>query len=212
MSCGPEKSYQYVASEFRCPDGSNPFGGDLRRAAESRLGSRQSPSSEHLVDAYQVPCASGAVVVHVDMYGCPEYEQRLAELTRAGGDVSDRFARGEFEAVLSECQSLTNDSDGGLRAWCAGLVPASLYSLGRDEEALSALAGVCTRMPPASPDNDARASLIALVMLALSEAAQSGRFQSDEARRSQLFSSWLETCQVTEPEVKEAVDRMNEGS
>jgi len=81
--------------------------------------------------------------------------------------LTDSFARGEFENVIAACRSLQADPQSGARAWCAGLAPAALYALGRDAEALMLIAGTCGHMPPATPESDARASLIALVMVGL---------------------------------------------
>lgn len=69
--CGPRDSYYYVATEFRCPDGSNPLNGDLRAGHDARLGNVGENSSGHIIDLYQIPCASGAQRVYVDMYICP---------------------------------------------------------------------------------------------------------------------------------------------
>jgi hypothetical protein len=94
----------------------------------------------------------------------------------------------------------------------AGLVPASLYVLGRDAEGLLQIAGTCGRMPPAGPENDARASLIALVMLGLGQANQSGHFQRDEAARHELVSAWLTACEVSESDLQSVIERMQERS
>jgi len=78
LRCGPRDSYAYVASGFRCADGTNPFAGVLRDAARSRLrGGAVRNSRGHMVDIYVVPCPEGPRRVYVDMYGCPEYERKL---------------------------------------------------------------------------------------------------------------------------------------
>lgn len=71
--CGPRDSYYFVATEFRCPDGTNPLNGDLRAGQASRVGNVGANRTGHIIDLYEVPCASGAQRVFVDMYGCPEY-------------------------------------------------------------------------------------------------------------------------------------------
>jgi hypothetical protein len=78
-ACGPLDSYEYVASRFRCPDGTNPLGGDPRAGQASRLGNVGANSSGHIIDVYRVPCASGPVDVYVDMYGCPEMQGMLGQ-------------------------------------------------------------------------------------------------------------------------------------
>ena len=75
--CGPRVSYERV-SQFQCPDGSTPLGGDWRAGQQARLGSTGShlpepptdPMNSHIVDIYQVPCPSGPVEVRVCMYHC----------------------------------------------------------------------------------------------------------------------------------------------
>ncbi len=76
-ACGPRDSYDYVAGRFRCPDGTNPLGGDPRAGQAARLGNVGANSQGHVIDVYRVPCASGPVDVYVDMYGCPEMQQML---------------------------------------------------------------------------------------------------------------------------------------
>lgn len=72
LRCGAKDSYAYVASEFKCPDGGNPLGGDLMAGAKSRVGNVGANSTGHIIDLYEVPCASGPQRVYVDMYGCPK--------------------------------------------------------------------------------------------------------------------------------------------
>lgn len=77
MACGPADSYAYVAQQFRCPDGTNPLGGDPAAGRDARVGNVGANSSGHIIDLYRVPCAGGPVDVYVDMYGCPEMEGAL---------------------------------------------------------------------------------------------------------------------------------------
>ena len=90
MTCGPRDSYAYVAQRFRCPDGTNPLGGDLRRGAEVREGSMEAPKGNHILDKYNVPCADGVVELYVDMYGCPEYANRLEAIEKAEAEERGR--------------------------------------------------------------------------------------------------------------------------
>ena len=69
--CGPRDSYYYVATEYRCRDGSNPLGGNVAAGRDARLGNVGANSTGHIIDLYEVPCASGAQRVYVDMYHCP---------------------------------------------------------------------------------------------------------------------------------------------
>jgi hypothetical protein len=69
--CGAPKSYSYVAAEFECPGGGNPFGGDLARGAGARVGNVGSGPDGHVLDLYEIPCPSGPVRIYVDLYHCP---------------------------------------------------------------------------------------------------------------------------------------------
>ena len=79
-ACGPKDSYHFIARIFVCPDGSNPFKGDLRAAALSRRGNVGSHldhmpedfAHSHIVDVYAVPCPDREIDVYVCMYHCPE--------------------------------------------------------------------------------------------------------------------------------------------
>jgi hypothetical protein len=80
-TCGPLESYVYVARDFQCPGGGNPFGGDPAAAQAARRGSVGAHAysgprtgdfvmDAHIVDVYDVPCASGRTPVYVCMYHC----------------------------------------------------------------------------------------------------------------------------------------------
>lgn len=76
-ACGPGESYQIVAN-YRCDDGSQPLGGNPRAGAQARLGSSRPHMkvdpmdfmNSHIVDVYEVPCASGPVTLYVCLYHC----------------------------------------------------------------------------------------------------------------------------------------------
>lgn len=72
MRCGAPDSYAYVAREFKCPDGSNPLGGNPRAGAAARVGNVGANSNGHIIDLYEIPCAQGPQRVYVDMYGCKD--------------------------------------------------------------------------------------------------------------------------------------------
>ncbi len=214
LTCGPEDSHDYVASRFRCPDGKNPFGGDSRAAAESRRGSSRAESTGHFIDLYEVPCSSGVVRVHVDMYGCAEYAQKLEAVERGSPETDQllaAFRGGEFERVLARCQSLPTDVASDERAWCSALEPASLHALGRRQEAMDYTQRTCAALPAASTMSDARASHIALVMIALSQLAGDGRLSLSESEKVSLFERWLAVCQVPKAQMDEVFERAKSG-
>ena len=53
-------------------------GKDLRQLGSGNVGANE---TGHVIDLYIVPCPSGEVSVYVDMYGCPEMQQRLDAMT-----------------------------------------------------------------------------------------------------------------------------------
>jgi hypothetical protein len=85
FACGARTSYLLVASVFRCPDGSNPFRGDLRAAAKARRGNvgPHMPIADgdflnsHIVDQYSVPCPAGPEEIFVCMYHCEDGQSPL---------------------------------------------------------------------------------------------------------------------------------------
>ena len=77
--CGPRDSYEFIAS-YRCPDGTQPLGGDARAGARARRGNVGSNSRNHIIDMYVVPCEPDPVTIYVDMYGCPEYERKIEKV------------------------------------------------------------------------------------------------------------------------------------
>lgn len=74
--CGPQDSYAYVAN-VTCGDGSKPLEGNPQLAAAARQGNVGPNAKGHIIDLYVVPCSEGVREVYVDLYGCPEWEQKL---------------------------------------------------------------------------------------------------------------------------------------
>jgi len=65
----PRTDYPFIAN-YRCSDGSKPLGGDPMRGAAARLRNVGPGPDNHIVDLYEIPCASGRVRVFVDAYHC----------------------------------------------------------------------------------------------------------------------------------------------
>ncbi len=61
--------YGYVA-HFQCADGSMPLAGIPERGAAARRGNVGAGPDGHVVDLYDIPCASGPVELYVDAYHC----------------------------------------------------------------------------------------------------------------------------------------------
>jgi hypothetical protein len=59
--------------DMRCDDGTNPFGGDGRRAHASRRGNvGPGGRCNSIIDVYEVPCREKTYEVYADSYICPE--------------------------------------------------------------------------------------------------------------------------------------------
>ena len=71
LRCGPRDSYYFVATEYRCQDGTNPLNGNVAAGRDARVGNVGANSTGHIIDLYEVPCSAGPQRVYVDMYGCP---------------------------------------------------------------------------------------------------------------------------------------------
>lgn len=213
VTCGPEQAYAYVAQRFRCPDGSNPLGGDLEKAAQSRRGSLRAARGNHILDAYDVPCPGGKVAVYVDLYGCPEYERMLVESEQGstGSDELQRaFNEGQFEQIIGRCEALASDAPNDQKVWCAALIPASLYGLKRDADGLTALTERCTSLHDATPASDARATYLALVFVSLQSAAEHGKFESSDEHREATIGTWLHNCGVPKEQLNSVLSSMRE--
>lgn len=76
LRCGPADAQAFVAGH-RCPDGSQPLGGDARAGSAARVGNAGSNAAGHVVDRYVVACPDGEHHLFVDMYACAEWERRL---------------------------------------------------------------------------------------------------------------------------------------
>ncbi len=207
MTCGALESYQYVA-RYRCPDGTTPLGGDPKQGARARLGSDFVKATNHHVDLYEVPCSGGAVRLYVDLYGCPEEQQRLAAVqggTQEGHALEAAFNAGEFAHVLERCGSLPPEPKHDEKALCSALVPAALHGQGKHEEGFQATEAACDRFPPSTPENRGRATHIAVMMTALAVAGENGKFSASPEERQALVERWLSVCKVEKKELQEVM-------
>lgn len=146
--CGPRDSYQYVARDFQCKDGKNPFQGQLQEAAKARQGGRKHPSG-HIVDLYLVPCTEGDVTVYVDMYGCPEQQANLeAGPSPEFKQAVEAFDEGNFpDAVRSCMQVLDRENVDRNTLECLALTPAAMALSGGEPQALKLVGGFCSKLP-----------------------------------------------------------------
>lgn len=150
--CGPRDSYAYVAREFRCTDGSNPFKGELQAAAQSRLGSRSHPNG-HIVDAYKVPCAGGDETVYVDMYGCAEAQEMLENKPSPQFKAAaEAFDQGDFAQAVRTClEIIEGDKVDQNVVRCLTMAPAAMALSGGERHAMRLTEGFCSKMT--NPNN-----------------------------------------------------------
>lgn len=207
VRCGPEESYRYVASEFRCPDGKNPLGGDLEAARRARRGSEPHPENAHVVDIYRVACAGGDEHVFVDMYGCEAYAKRLVgnqkspELT----ELVRRYEARDFDGVAEECSQASTEMPPDEASECMTLLPAALVLLGRPEASISFLGELCAEMPEASSLSDIRAHIVIRTVAFVDHARKdtSEPLASDEGSR--LLGAFATACDVSGDDIERYV-------
>lgn len=144
MRCGPKDSYAYVAREFQCPGGGNPFDGRLEGAQRARTGSKAHPGG-HIVDLYDVPCSGGPVTVYVDMYGCPEAEALLqSRPTPALAGATQAFDRGDYRGAVKACLGIMDgDKVDADTVECLSMTPAAMMLDGADEGGLKLIGAFC---------------------------------------------------------------------
>jgi hypothetical protein len=210
MTCGPRESYAYI-SRFQCPDGTSPLGGDIERGRDARRGSLKSPAGAHVLDVYDVPCASGVQAVYVDMYGCAEYEQRLKESEQgsaAGNALKAAFQAGDFSGVLTQCEGTGPASATDERILCMVLVPAALYAQQRKTDAMGAITRYCNSYHVATPNSDARAQYLAMVLSALAMLGANDKLQLSDEQRQALVDTMLKNCQVPAEQLQKAAQQM----
>lgn len=148
LRCGPRDSYHYVAREFQCTDGHNPFAGELQAAAKARQGGRKHPGG-HIVDLYQVPCAGGEVTVYVDMYGCPEQAAALEQGPSPDFvKATEAFDEGNFPEAVRRCMAVVDQEKSSRDVVeCVALTPAAMALDGGEPQALRLVGGFCSKMP-----------------------------------------------------------------
>lgn len=178
--CGTTDSYAFIATEFRCPDGTNPFEGDTLAARQARIGSQRSERTGHHVDRYDVPCGSETIPVFVDMYGCPAMEDDLARST-VPPELTEAFAAGDFETLWARCLPvLEGRVDEGAQTWMACTIYESALriALGKDYDgALQGIGSICGAM---APQSTARLEYATEVLRALIAALQIMDVRDDE--------------------------------
>lgn len=202
VRCGPRDSYTWVAREFRCSDGNNPFGGDVRAAARARSGAQQSPETGHPVDTYEVPCSDGPVTVYVDMYGCERYARLLAASPSAELEaVAARFDAGRYPEVVMSCEAIFERGE-PLDVWsvCGTMEPAALVLLG-DRRAIGIMRRTCAPMPPASPKSDARVNAVLLAIVTLARGSQRAGPEVNDEAAEQVLRAFAGACEIDPREV-----------
>ncbi|MDC0719608.1 hypothetical protein [Nannocystis bainbridge] len=207
--CGPRDSYQYVARDFRCPGGGNPFDGDAAAAADARAGSLGPDDRGHMVDVYEVPCPKGKVEVFVDMYGCPEMEAQLARDRNLADplELDVHFAAGRYDEVRTRCIALadaaqkrgSSDEASSLSIYHCGIfTPALLVRAGLSDQAVSAAGQTCQSYPPVSPRSSVRVEVLVGIVDAIARMWAGDKVPAREGgdRLGALLPQLLRACDV----------------
>ncbi len=127
--------------------------------------------------------------------------------TSASDRLLERFKGGDFEGVIDYCQSRAQNESDDVKLWCTSLIPAGLHALGRGEQGLDYSEQHCSRLRPAD-SSAARAAYIALMMIALSEAARYGNYKADKPERDELFNTWLDVCLVPPEQIDQVLQEL----
>jgi len=209
VRCGPEESYRYVASEFRCPDGKNPLGGDLEAARRTRRGSEPHPENAHVIDIYRVACASGAAHVFVDMYGCEAYAKRLVGDAQSAElkELVRRYEAQEFDAVAEECSNASTKMPADEASECMTLLPASLVMLGRPEASIRFLGQLCSEMPEPSSLSDIRAHIVIRTVAFVDHARKGSAQPLDNEEGSRLLGAFATACELSGDDIQRYVQK-----
>jgi len=222
--CGPKDSYQYVAREFRCPGGSNPFGGDPAAASAARAGSLGPDARGHMIDVYEVPCPQGKVEVYVDMYACPEMEAQLARDRNLADplELDVHFAAGRYDEVRTRCIALADEAERrgnseespSLSVYHCGIfTPALLVRAGLTDQAVAAAGRTCQAYPPPSPRSSVRVEVLVGMVDAIARMWAADKVPAKEGgeRLSALLPSLLRACAVDADTFMRAFDAATGG-
>lgn len=210
LRCGPEESYRYVASEFQCPTGENPFGGDVEAARKARRGSDENPSSGHVVDIFRVPCPGGNVHLFVDLYGCEDYERRLVAGTERSEGLASLVARYEsldFKGVALHCAHANDGMPPDEASECMTLLPASLVMLGRAEAGIGFLGELCSNMPQPSSLSDIRAHVVIRTVAFVDHGRELAGTPLADDEGSQLLGAFASACSVSSSDIERYVQK-----
>ncbi len=212
LVCGPEASYGYVAGEYVCPRGGNPFNGDLDAARHSRVATIEHAGTRHVIDVYEVPCDDGKVRVHVDMYGCPEMQAKLREAAEPSAwatELRARYQAGEPSVVAADCAAKRAQGRGHVEDWywCGVLEPTSHVLLGDRDAAVIALVGYCDSMAQTSP---LRLDLVvqAMVALVVGSKATGRELRPRDAR--EVLIDFSRACGVDPEQVQQSLRELSQ--
>ncbi len=126
----------------------------------------------------------------------------------ASNRLLERFKNGDFAGVVDYCQKRGQDAD-DVTLWCTSLIPAGLHALGRRDQGLDYSEQHCANLPPADSSR-ARAAYIALMMIALSEAARWGNYKASKPERDELLNSWLDVCLVPPEQIEQVLQQLTQ--
>ncbi len=111
--------------------------------------------------------------------------------------------------MIDYCQTKGQHEASDVRTWCTSLIPAGLHALGRGEQGLDYSERHCLQLPPADTSG-ARAAHIALMMVALAQAASYGNYKAGKSERDELLNAWLDVCLVPPEQIEQVIQRLTE--
>jgi hypothetical protein len=165
MNGGPGRTdYPYIAS-YRCADGSVPLGGDPERGARARLGNVGPGPDGHVVDLYEIPCATGPVRIHVDAYHCGAAADTTIDMMRLSRAQLAGLAQGirRLHADPSSVEATAMRRD--LILWTMQTQQLSVV--------------VCEGIGPLVPHGDSSPYMVELMLSLAAAVAEDGRDPAD---------------------------------
>lgn len=206
--CGPEDSTRYVASEFACPSGGNPFAGDLEAARQARRGSDQNPKTGHIIDVYRVPCQPQSIHLFVDLYACEEYRQHLLRAGQPSRELVRLIARYEsldFRGVAQRCAHQAEAMPLDEASECMSLLPASLVMLRRFHAGIGLLGEYCSQMPEPNGFSEQRAHLVVRTVAFVDHARELVGDPLSDDEGSSLLGAFGSVCGVSSSDLERYV-------
>ncbi|MEZ4454004.1 MAG: hypothetical protein R3B09_31395 [Nannocystaceae bacterium] len=147
-SCGPDHSYDYIASDVVCADGKSPLRGDLEAAMAARVGNVGPNEAMHIIDLYEIHCPEGPKAIYVDMDDCENAHPTRSQLEL--DRLINGVTHGEYKPFIERCGQEAGRGAGRISTVlkaCVPSMPAILGAAGDPEGARSWLKQWCLGAP-----------------------------------------------------------------